>query len=120
MPAFSRGFRGRRVDVDPARVPPGQYEWSLTINGAGEPVSWPWEEFVALPRETVTADREEEREVGPRPPAARRRRARLLGGPLGGLIVAAPERDRRRGQAPLMLLNRKCRAGEDSIQGGAG
>ena len=76
MPPFSRGFRGRRVEVDPARVPPGQYvtrdfpvlsagptprtpldEWSFTINGAvGEPVSWPWEEFVALPRETVTAD----------------------------------------------------------------
>ena len=76
MPPFSRGFRGRRVDVDPARVPPGQYvtrdfpvlsagptphtpldEWSFTINGAvEEPVSWPWEEFVALPRETVTVD----------------------------------------------------------------
>src|SRR5215217_1264083 len=77
MPPFSRGFRGRRrVDVDPARVPPGQYvtrdfpvlsagptprtpldEWSFTINGAvEEPVSWPWEEFIALPRETVTAD----------------------------------------------------------------
>jgi hypothetical protein len=25
MPPFSRGFRGRRVDVDPGRVPPGQY-----------------------------------------------------------------------------------------------
>ncbi len=55
MAAFSRGFRGRRVDVDPARVPPGQYvtrdfpvlsagptprtpldEWSLTVNGAVE------------------------------------------------------------------------------------
>jgi len=67
MPSFSPRFRGRRVDVDPARVPPGQYvtrdfpvlsagptphtpldEWSLTINGAvDEPVSWPWEEFVA-------------------------------------------------------------------------
>ena len=76
MPPFSRGFRGRRVQVDPGRVPPGQYvtrdfpvlsagptprtpldEWSLTINGAvQEPVSWPWEEFVALPRETVTVD----------------------------------------------------------------
>ena len=64
------------MDVDPGRVPPGQYvtrdfpvlsagptprtphdEWSLTINGAvGEPVSWPWEEFVALPREKVTVD----------------------------------------------------------------
>jgi DMSO/TMAO reductase YedYZ molybdopterin-dependent catalytic subunit len=76
MPPLSRGFRGRRVDVDPARVPPGQYvtrdfpvlsagptprtpldEWSLTINGAvHEPVSWPWEEFIALPSETVTVD----------------------------------------------------------------
>jgi DMSO/TMAO reductase YedYZ molybdopterin-dependent catalytic subunit len=76
MPPISRGFRGRRVDVDPARVPPGQYvtrdfpvlsagptphtpldEWSFTINGAvEEPVSWPWAEFVALPRETVTVD----------------------------------------------------------------
>ncbi len=35
-------------------------------------------------------------------------------------IASAPERDRRRGLAPLMLLNRKCRAGEDWIQGGAG
>src|SRR5262245_52817354 len=76
MPPLSRGFRGRRTNVDPARVPPGQYvtrdfpvlsagptphtpldEWSLTIDGAVEaPVSWPWEEFVALPRETVTVD----------------------------------------------------------------
>src|SRR4051795_9657000 len=76
MPPFSRGFRGRRVDVDAARVPPGQYvtrdfpvlsagptphtpldQWSFTINGsADDAVSWPWEEFIALPRETVTAD----------------------------------------------------------------
>src|SRR4051794_4701684 len=76
MPTFSRGFRGRRADVDPARVPPGQYvtrdfpvlsagptphtplpEWSLTINGAvQQPVSWSWDEFLALPRETVTVD----------------------------------------------------------------
>ena len=27
-------------------------------------------------------------------------------------IASAPERDRRRGLAPLTLLNRKCRAGE--------
>ena len=52
MPRVSRGFRGRRADVDPARVPPGQYvttdfpvlsagptprtpldEWSFTIAG---------------------------------------------------------------------------------------
>src|SRR3954452_20985162 len=77
MPPISRGFRGRpREDVDPSRVPPGQYvvtdfpvlsagptprtpldEWSFTISGAvGEPVSWPWEEFLALPSETLTAD----------------------------------------------------------------
>src|SRR3954452_17530063 len=76
MSKISRGFRGRRVDVDPARVPPGQYvtrdfpvlsagptprtpqdEWSFTINGAvGEPVSWPWEEFVALRRDPVPVD----------------------------------------------------------------
>src|SRR3954462_8063366 len=76
MPTFSRGFRGRRVDVDPARVPPGQYvtrdfpglsagptphtpleEWTFTIDGAVEGSrSWTWEEFRALPSETVTAD----------------------------------------------------------------
>jgi DMSO/TMAO reductase YedYZ molybdopterin-dependent catalytic subunit len=77
MSPISRGFGGRRRPVaDPARVPPGQYvtgdfpvlsagptpvisldEWSFTIAGAvGEPVSWPWEEFVALPSETFTVD----------------------------------------------------------------
>jgi DMSO/TMAO reductase YedYZ molybdopterin-dependent catalytic subunit len=76
MPPVSRGFRGRRPDVDPARVPPGQYvetdfpvlsagptprtpldEWSFTIAGAvDEPRSWSWEEFRALPTETVTVD----------------------------------------------------------------
>ena len=35
-------------------------------------------------------------------------------------IASAPEHDRRRGLAPLMLLNRKCRAGEYWIQRGAG
>ena len=53
MPPISRGFRGGGGDVDPARIPPGQYltpdfpvlsagptprtpldEWSLTIDGA--------------------------------------------------------------------------------------
>ena len=74
---FSRGFRGRRrADVDPARLPPGQYvttdfpvlsagptprtplgEWSFTIGGSvAEGRSWTWEEFTALPSETVTAD----------------------------------------------------------------
>ena len=57
-------------------MPPGQYltddfpvlsagptpdvsleEWGLIVHGAvDEPRSWPWEEFQALPRETVTAD----------------------------------------------------------------
>src|SRR2546426_10407943 len=73
----SRGFRGRRAaDADPARVPPGQYvtrdfpvlsagptphtpldEWSFTIHGAVDhPVSWPWDEFIALPSQVVTVD----------------------------------------------------------------
>ena len=76
MPPISRGFRGRRPEVDPSRVPPGQYvtrdfpvlsagptphtpldEWSFTIAGAvDEPVSWTWEELNALPSETVTLD----------------------------------------------------------------
>jgi DMSO/TMAO reductase YedYZ molybdopterin-dependent catalytic subunit len=77
MSFISRGFRGRpRRDIDPARVPPGQYvvndfpvlsagptprtaldEWSLTVSGAvDEPVSWPWDEFLALPQETFTVD----------------------------------------------------------------
>ena len=77
MPPISRGFHGRRRDdVDPARIPPGQYltpdfpvlsagptphtpldEWSLTIHGAvDEPVSWSWDEFRALPAETFTVD----------------------------------------------------------------
>src|SRR5687768_8777289 len=74
---ISRGFGGRpRRDVDPSRVPPGQYvvddfpvlsagptprtpleEWSFTIHGAVDaPASWTWEELLALPRETVTVD----------------------------------------------------------------
>jgi DMSO/TMAO reductase YedYZ molybdopterin-dependent catalytic subunit len=77
MSPISRGFRGRRRrDVDASRIPPGQYvvddfpvlsagptprtrldEWSFMIDGqVDEPVSWPWEEFLALPSETVTVD----------------------------------------------------------------
>jgi DMSO/TMAO reductase YedYZ molybdopterin-dependent catalytic subunit len=77
MAFISRGFRGRpRRDVDPSRVPPGQYvvddfpvlsagptphtrldDWSFTIGGAVDaPVSWSWEEFLALPSETFTVD----------------------------------------------------------------
>jgi DMSO/TMAO reductase YedYZ molybdopterin-dependent catalytic subunit len=77
MSPISRGFTGRRREGDdPSRVPPGQYvtadfpvlsagptphtpldEWSFTIDGAvTEAVSWPWEEFIALPAEDVTVD----------------------------------------------------------------
>ncbi len=76
MTPISRGFRGRRPSVDPARVPPGQYvtadfpvlsagptphtpltEWSFTISGdVEEPVSWTWDELAALASETVTVD----------------------------------------------------------------
>ncbi len=76
MTPLSRGFDGRRSEADPSRLPPGQYlenafpvlsagptphtpleQWSFTIRGAVEkPVSWSWEEFRALPAETVTAD----------------------------------------------------------------
>ncbi|HWT92631.1 MAG TPA: sulfite oxidase-like oxidoreductase [Solirubrobacteraceae bacterium] len=77
MPPVSRGFLGRRrPDVDPARLPPGQYftpdfpvlsagptphvplaEWSLTIDGAVDAaVTWSWEELLALPAEELTVD----------------------------------------------------------------
>src|SRR5438874_6741759 len=77
MSPISRGFRGRRRPVaDPGRVPPGQYvtgdfpvlsagptphtpldEWSFTVDGAvDDPVSWPWDEFLALPSETISVD----------------------------------------------------------------
>ena len=73
---ISRGFRGRRPAVNADRLPPGQYlttdfpvlsagptphtpmaEWSFGVRGAAErPVSWSWDEFNALPRETITVD----------------------------------------------------------------
>jgi DMSO/TMAO reductase YedYZ molybdopterin-dependent catalytic subunit len=76
MSIISRGFRGKRPAVDPSRIPPGQYvtddfpvlsagptphtartEWSFTIRGAvNKPTSWTWEDFAALPQETITAD----------------------------------------------------------------
>jgi DMSO/TMAO reductase YedYZ molybdopterin-dependent catalytic subunit len=77
MAPISRGFRGRRrTDIDPSRIPPGQYVvndfpvlsagptpnmpldgWSFTIDGAvDERRSWGWEELLALPSETVTVD----------------------------------------------------------------
>jgi DMSO/TMAO reductase YedYZ molybdopterin-dependent catalytic subunit len=74
----SRGFRGRRrpADADPSRVPPGQYvtdgfpvlsagptphtpldEWTFSIVADGSALkTWTWEEFRALPDETVTVD----------------------------------------------------------------
>ena len=62
--------------MDAARVPPGQYvvddfpvlsagptphtdleQWRFTLNGAVDTeVTWSWEEFLALPSETVTVD----------------------------------------------------------------
>ncbi len=77
MPFVSRGFRGRRRQVDESgRVPPGQYQvddfpvlsagptprvplsdWTFSILGeAAEPKRWTWEEFRALPTETITRD----------------------------------------------------------------
>jgi DMSO/TMAO reductase YedYZ molybdopterin-dependent catalytic subunit len=74
----SRGFRGRRRDApaDGGRVPPGQYltddfpvlsagptprrpleEWSFAITGeVDEPRTYSWDEFRALPTETITRD----------------------------------------------------------------
>src|SRR5947208_13015179 len=77
MPPFSRGFHGRpRRDVDPSRIPPGQYlvedfpvlsagptphtpldQWSFALRGAVDPErTWSWEELRALPAETFTTD----------------------------------------------------------------
>ena len=77
MTPISRGFSGhRRPTADPSRIPPGQYlergfpvlsagptphtplyEWSFAIDGAvGERAAWTWEEFLALPAETLTTD----------------------------------------------------------------
>jgi DMSO/TMAO reductase YedYZ molybdopterin-dependent catalytic subunit len=76
MAIISRGFKGRRPEVDPARVPPGQYvtldfpvlsagptprtplsEWTFEVSGLREGTrSWSWEEFNDLPTETFTVD----------------------------------------------------------------
>ena len=74
---ISRGFGGRRrAEVDPSRVPPGQYvvrdfpvlsagptprtalsDWTFTIDGAVDATaSWTWEELLALPQETFKVD----------------------------------------------------------------
>ncbi len=76
MALISRGFRGRRrSDVDPSRVPPGQYvvsgfpvlsagptprvpltDWTFTIAGPAETRSWSWDDFLRLPAEPVHRD----------------------------------------------------------------
>jgi DMSO/TMAO reductase YedYZ molybdopterin-dependent catalytic subunit len=77
MSFVSRGFRGRQRDAEAGgRLPPGQYlvsgfpvlsagptphtplsEWTFSIIGEiDQPRSWTWEEFTALPAETVTKD----------------------------------------------------------------
>jgi len=77
MSPISRGFRGRpRPQVDPSRIPPGQYlvndwpvlsagptprpnmdEWRFEIDGMVEqPVSWSWSEFTSLPAVEITRD----------------------------------------------------------------
>jgi DMSO/TMAO reductase YedYZ molybdopterin-dependent catalytic subunit len=77
MPPISRGFHGRRrEDFDRSRLPPGQYferdfpvlsagptprtpldQWSFGIAGeVDRPASWGWQEFLALPAETITVD----------------------------------------------------------------
>ena len=76
MSPISRGFRGVRPQVDSTRVPPGHHvvkdfpvlsagstprtpleTWTFQISGAVEqPVSWTWEELLALPAETQTLD----------------------------------------------------------------
>ncbi len=76
MTPISRGFRGRRAHVEPGRLPPGQHlirdfpvlsagptprtpldQWTSTITGKlNAPVSWSWEDFLALPAQTITTD----------------------------------------------------------------
>ncbi|MDP9325344.1 MAG: sulfite oxidase-like oxidoreductase [Candidatus Dormibacteraeota bacterium] len=77
MSFISRGFKGRRqTPEDASRLPPGQYlvpdfpvlsagptphptleEWSFTITGeVDRDKRWSWDEFRALPTETVTKD----------------------------------------------------------------
>jgi DMSO/TMAO reductase YedYZ molybdopterin-dependent catalytic subunit len=72
---ISRGFRGRGREQDD-RLPPGQYlvrdfpvlsagptphtpldRWTFSLSGAVNPMrTWTWEEFQALPSETLTRD----------------------------------------------------------------
>jgi DMSO/TMAO reductase YedYZ molybdopterin-dependent catalytic subunit len=74
--SISRGFHGRRREEgEPGRLPPGQYvtddfpvlsagptphteleAWTFSIAVGDDSVSWTWDEFRALPSETVTRD----------------------------------------------------------------
>jgi DMSO/TMAO reductase YedYZ molybdopterin-dependent catalytic subunit len=77
MPIVSRGFRRRQPDPGPGvTLPPGQHlvdgfpvlsagptphvpleAWDLTVEGAvGAPQRWTWEEYLALPGESVSVD----------------------------------------------------------------
>jgi DMSO/TMAO reductase YedYZ molybdopterin-dependent catalytic subunit len=75
VPVISRGFHGRQSEGPSDRIPPGQYrtddfpvlsagptphtpleQWTFTIEGGAKPMSWAWDEFRALPSETVTVD----------------------------------------------------------------
>jgi DMSO/TMAO reductase YedYZ molybdopterin-dependent catalytic subunit len=77
MSFISRGFHRRNVEPGlEGRIPPGQHltsdfpvlsagptphtpldRWSFSIQGeVDEPLSWTWDEFQALPRESVTKD----------------------------------------------------------------
>jgi DMSO/TMAO reductase YedYZ molybdopterin-dependent catalytic subunit len=75
MAQFSRGFGARRRESDP-KLPPGQYltqdfpvlsagptpnialkDWSFSILAAhGDVTTWSWDEFQALPIETIDTD----------------------------------------------------------------
>jgi DMSO/TMAO reductase YedYZ molybdopterin-dependent catalytic subunit len=77
MSFVSRGFHGRQSAPEQAgRVPPGQYvtpdfpvlsagptphrpleSWTFSISGEiDQPVQWTWDEFMALPSESITKD----------------------------------------------------------------
>ncbi len=74
---ITRGFKSRREQADPSRVPPGQYithdfpvlsagptprtlldEWSFVLRDTDqtELATWRWNEFLALRSTTVTVD----------------------------------------------------------------
>jgi DMSO/TMAO reductase YedYZ molybdopterin-dependent catalytic subunit len=72
----TRGFTGRRSDLEPGRIPPGQHvvsdfpvlsagptpriapeDWSFTLKVGPRPIKrWSWEEFNALPKTKMTRD----------------------------------------------------------------